>query len=79
MPSKIGIQRQLFSKNIEVGRLNRAQTMFIGEKQDVTDQCIVAVAQFVEQNYDGGAVITCPSAGLKVEVTVTKIDKEADQ
>lgn len=37
MPSKIGIQSQLFSKNIEAGHLNKSQTMFIGEKQDVTD------------------------------------------
>lgn len=76
MSNKIGIHLAPLLKEIQAGRLNKAGNLFIGEKQTVTDQCIGAVAEYVEANYDGAVEFTYPTVGLKVEVKVTRIEKE---
>ncbi|GAA1412017.1 hypothetical protein AUR04nite_00240 [Glutamicibacter uratoxydans] len=76
MARKIGIQAQRFAQNIEAGFLNDAGTLFVGNKQDVTDQCIGAVAEFVEQNYEGSVEFEWPNIDYKVEIKVTRGSKE---
>lgn len=79
MSNKIGIHLAPFTKEIQAGRLNKAGTLFLGEKQTVTNECIGAVAEYVEANYDGEVEFTYPGVGLKVEVKVTRIEKEAEK
>ncbi|ALG28040.1 hypothetical protein AOZ07_02855 [Glutamicibacter halophytocola] len=79
MSNKIGIHFAPFSKEIQAGRLNKAGNVFLGEKQTVTDECIGAVAEYVEANYGGGVEFTYPGVGLKVEIKVTRIEKEAEK
>ena len=74
---RFGIHYAPLSKEIQVGQLNKAGNLFVGNKQTVTDQCIGAVAEFVESNYDGDVVFTYPNAGIKIEVKVTHIEKDA--
>ena len=72
----IGIHYAHFSKEIQAGRLNKAGNMFVGDKETVTDQCLGSIAEFVEQNYNGGAEFIYPNVGIKIEIHVTRIEKE---
>ena len=68
--SEYGVQAAAFGNAIHVGRLNKARTMFLADKQDGTDMVLAAVAQYVERNFDGGMRTTFPGLGLEVEITV---------
>ena len=72
----IGIHYARISKQSQAGRLNKANTLFVGEKEDVTNQVIGSLAEFVEGEYDGEVEFTYPHVGLKVEVKVTRFAKE---
>ncbi|MGZ6772573.1 MAG: DUF7446 family protein [Mycobacteriaceae bacterium] len=72
--AEYGVQPGLFGEAIHVGRLNAKGTAFT-EKQDRTDMVLAAVAQYVEENFDGGMVADFPGLGLVLEVKVRPISE----
>ena len=69
------IQSSPLTGAIYVGPLNRDGTAFL-RKEDRTDDILLAVAQFVQQNFNGGMEMTFRSttggADLRLNVTVTQ-------
>lgn len=64
----LGIQADRFSDTISAGRLNKTRTLFVGEKQDVTNECIGAVADWARYHYEGAAEVRL--GGLRVVIEV---------
>lgn len=67
--AKYGIQNSFLSNIIDVGRLNKDQTMFV-DREDHTDAAIHAVVDHVGTRYDGklsGVIGT-----WRFEITATK-------
>jgi len=46
--SKIRIGVSPLTNKIFAGRLNKSETMWAGEKHDVTDECVMAVVQYIK-------------------------------
>lgn len=78
MSTEYGVQAAAFTEAIHVGRLNKARTMFLADKQEATDMVLAAVAQFVERNFDGGMETTFPSLGLRLTVHVEPATADTD-
>lgn len=74
---KFGIMSQPFTKNIEVGRLNKAGDRFIGEKEDCTEAVIGAVANHVIRKHGGSFEQTFPG-GIKMTISV-EVPGETDE
>lgn len=70
--SEYGVQAQIIGDGIDVGRLNKARTLFL-DKQDCTVDVILAVAEWVEKNDDGNTRIKV--GDYRMEITVKK-DKD---
>lgn len=69
---RFGIQYGNLSEEIHVGLLNKAGNMFVGTKQAVTDECIGAVAQLVEDKHDGAVTFIHPETGDEIDVIIRK-------
>ena len=52
MSPKFGVQAAAFTKEIHAGSLNAACTMFT-RKEDVTEDALRAVAEFVLKHFEG--------------------------
>lgn len=72
-----GLQYQLLSGTIEVGKLNKAKTLFVGVKEDCTEQVLRAVSDMVKRKFDGGATFTAAN-GEVMTITVAEGPADAD-
>lgn len=72
-----GIQAAPFSKQIHVGKLNKAQDMFLDSpsnpREDCTDHAIHAVGEFARKHYGGSMSVDFDE--MTVTVTATPKDK----
>jgi len=50
MKSKIRIGLSPITNTIFAGRLNKAGTMWKGEKYDVTDECVMTVVSYIKKD-----------------------------
>lgn len=64
----LGIQADRFTDTISAGRLNKARTLFVGEKQDVTNECLGAVADWTRYHYEGAAEVRLGSTRIVIQV-----------
>lgn len=71
--SKYAVQASLLTPSIYVGRANKTDTAF-ADKADMTDDVILAVAEYVERHFGGRlrAGYTGDDHDLSVEVTITR-------
>ena len=65
----IGIQADLFTDTISAGRLNKSRTLFVGDKQDVTNECIGAVAEWAIRHYGGAVEVQLGDLKVRVEAS----------
>lgn len=70
-----GIQYQLLFGTIEVGKLNKARNLFVGVKEDCTEQVLRAVSEMVKRKFDGGATFTAANGEV---MTITIAEAPAD-
>lgn len=70
--TKFAVQAGSLSPTIHVGRANAAGDAFV-EKEQVTDMVLAAVAQYVQQHFDGGMEVDFPGLGIKMAVKVEPI------
>lgn len=76
MGKKYGVSAGVFSKSINVGRLNKDRTAFL-DKEDCTPEVLHAIADWVSDNYDGAAWVTI--GDRRIDITVSsKDDSPAD-
>lgn len=67
----IGIQADRFIPTISAARLSKDGKRMLGDKEDVTDMTIGAVADFARYHFDGNLEADyTTAAGFKVQVTV---------
>ncbi|KXO90923.1 Uncharacterised protein (plasmid) [Tsukamurella tyrosinosolvens] len=65
---KIGIQAERFTDRISAARLNKAETLLLGDKQDVTDDCILAVAAWARYHYESAAEVRYGATRIVIQV-----------
>ena len=70
MSEQIGIQYQPLSQEIYVGRISKDQTHFL-DKQEMTDEAVLAVAEMVAEKYDGE--VTMSNLDFSIEIKVKKL------
>lgn len=73
--AKFGIQNSFLSNIIDVGRLNKDQSMFL-EREDHTDAAIHAVVDHVATKYDGH--LEANVGKYRFEITVTEHKGETE-
>ena len=70
MSQQIGIQYQPLSQEIYAGRISKDQTHFV-DKQKITDEAVLAVAEMVAEKYDGE--VTMSNLDFSIEIKVKKL------
>lgn len=77
MGERYAVQCGRFSGEIHAGRVNKEHTAFTS-KEDVTGQVLHAVADWVERNHDGGALVPLPDGrSLDIDVTTKTVSEVA--
>jgi len=72
--SPYGVHMRPFTKDITVGRLNKARTMFIGEQYDVTGVVLRAVADYIKSG-DERTITFGDGLVMKVELIEPEVEK----
>lgn len=72
--SPYGIHLRPFTKDIAVGRLNKARTMFIGEQYDVTGIVLRAVADYIKSG-DERTITFSDGLVMKIELIEPETEK----
>ena len=70
MSEQIGIQYQPLSQAICAGRISKDQTHFL-DKQEMTDEAVLAVAEMVAEKYDGEVTMSNLNLAIKIKVVRT--------
>ena len=70
---KFGVQAGVLSKEIHVGRLNKAGNAFLDGKEVSTDMVLAATAQYVRHHFDGGMAVTFPGLGIEMTVKIAPL------
>lgn len=65
-----GVMSSRLRPEIFVGRLNKAQTLFL-DKEIATDLVLSVVGEYVRDNFEGAMKATFPGLGFDLTVTVT--------
>lgn len=60
------------SKRVVAGRINEAQDSLVGETDDVTDNAVLAVAEYIIHAFDGALETECDD-GVTYQIQVVKI------
>lgn len=72
--TEFGVQTSSFAPTIWVGRITGpAKRRVFGDKQDLTDMVLAAVAQYVAVHFKGGLKVDFPSLNLEMTVRVKRI------
>lgn len=72
-----GIAYGHFSEKINIGRVNKAGTEFVGNKEDHTIPAALAVVEWVSEVHDGEVDLTPRNGGPSFRITVEKINADA--
>ncbi|ENV79595.1 MULTISPECIES: DUF7446 family protein [Acinetobacter] len=68
----IKIMSSILTNTIYAGRVNPKNQMFVGEKEDVTDTAVSAVAQYLLHK---GVVLEFQSRGKKYRLEVNEVSE----
>ncbi len=67
-----GVQLDAQSGRVVAGRVNEAQDDLLAGKEDVTDNAVLAVAEYVLRSYDGALEVDYDD-GITYQIQVVKI------
>lgn len=67
--TKYAISRSPISGKIQIGRLNKAGTMFLGDKEYHTDEAVYVVAQHILKDLNGTMDLQVGDTTFHIEVT----------
>jgi hypothetical protein len=70
MSEQIGIQYGPLTQAIYAGRISKDQAYFL-DKQEMTDEAVLAVAQMVAEKYDGEVTMSTPNISIEIKVVRT--------